>query len=135
VPDPANPQFFHVYLTFSLEIPDQLARGIIIPGIGVRRNNLDAAEDDDSCELSDEEDDDSWEGSDDCDCEDPDDDPFEHLHDSMDCPAAGCSTSPSALYATPTSFGKRPISPAKEASVKRQYVQAALPSFFKQAPK
>ena len=36
----------------------------IIPGIGVRRNNLGAAEDDDALELSDEEDDDSCELSD-----------------------------------------------------------------------
>jgi hypothetical protein len=61
MPDPENPKLFHVYITFSLEIPTQLARGIIIPGIGVRRNNLDAAEDDDALELSDEEDDDSCE--------------------------------------------------------------------------
>ncbi len=30
--------------------------GIIIPGIGVRRKNLDVAEDDDALEFSDEED-------------------------------------------------------------------------------
>ena len=64
MPDPGNPKLFHVYITFSLDIHTHLASGIIIPGIGVRRNNLDAAEDDDALELSDEEDDDSCELSD-----------------------------------------------------------------------
>jgi hypothetical protein len=64
MPDPENPKLFHVYITFSLDIHTNLASGIIIPGIGVRRNNLDVAEDDDALELSDEEDDDSSEPSD-----------------------------------------------------------------------
>ena len=95
--DPVNQKLFHVYITFSLEIPKQLNRGIIIPGIGVRCNILDTAEDDNSLELSDEEDNYSWELSDDCYFEDPEDDPFEDLDDSMDCPAAFSSTSLSAL--------------------------------------
>jgi len=130
MPDPENPKLFHVYITFSLEIPKQLARGIIILGIGIRRNNLDVAEDDDALELSDEEDDDSCELPVDCSCEDPDDDPFEDPGDSVDFSVAGSSTSPSALCATETSLGKRPISPAKEASAKRPCVQGKLSSLF-----
>jgi hypothetical protein len=63
VPDLENPKLFHVYITFSLDIQTHLKSGIIIPGIGVGRNEFDVAEDvvedvvdDDSSELSDEED-------------------------------------------------------------------------------
>lgn len=108
VPDPQTPKLFHVYITFSLEICDQLAGGIIIPGLGVRGNNLDAACSSSIVSPSEKEDDDYF--------EEEDDDSFEDPDDSMDSPAAGSSTSPSALYATPTSFAKRPMSPAKEAS-------------------
>ena len=131
-PDSEHPQLFHVFITFSLEIPDQLAEGIIIKGIGWRPNSLDAAEDDDAMELSDEEDDELW---DDSSCEDPDDAPFEDPGDSVTSPAAGSSTSPSALYATPASSGKRPISHAQEEPVKRRCVQAGLLSFFTKPPK
>ena len=124
MPDPENPKLFHVYITFSLEIPKKLGTGIIIPGIGVRRTKLHAAEDDDA-----------WELSDDCSCEDPDDDPFEDPADSVDSPAAGSSTALSALYANPTSLGKQPISHAKEAPVKRPCVQAGLSAFFTKPPK
>ena len=71
MPDPGNPKLFHVYITFSLDIHKHLASGLIIPGIGVGRNEFDVAEDvvedivdDDSSELSDEEDDESSELSD-----------------------------------------------------------------------
>jgi hypothetical protein len=56
MPDSENPKLFHVYITFSLDIQAHLASGLIIPGIGFRRSNLDVAEDDDALELSDEED-------------------------------------------------------------------------------
>jgi hypothetical protein len=71
VPDHENPKLFHVYITFSLDLQTHLKSGIIIPGIGVGRNEFDVAQDvvedvvdDDSSELSDEEDDDSSELSD-----------------------------------------------------------------------
>ena len=135
MPDPSNPQLFLVYMTFSLEIRDQLTRGIIIPGMGVRCNNFDAACSSWIVSSAEEEDDDSFEDPDDYYFKDPDGDSFEDPGDSMDSPAAGSSPSPSALYATPTSFVKRPMSPAKEASVKRPYVQAGQLSFFTKAPK
>ena len=43
VPDEKNPQLFHVYLTFSLDVPEYLRNGTIIPGIGVDSSTLDAA--------------------------------------------------------------------------------------------
>ena len=68
VPDHENPKLFHVYITFSLDIQTHLKSGIIIPGIGVRGNDLDASahsdeDDDESSELSDGEDDSSDESS------------------------------------------------------------------------
>ncbi len=69
LPDLENPKLFHVYITFSLDIQTHLKSGIIIPGIGVRGNDLDASahsdeDDDESSELSDGEDDESSELSD-----------------------------------------------------------------------
>ena len=68
VPDLENPKLFHVYITFSLDIQTHLKSGIIIPGIGVRGNDLDASahsdEDDAAWAPSDEDDYESSELSD-----------------------------------------------------------------------
>ena len=64
VPDLENPKLFHVYITFSLDIQTHLKSGIIIPGIGVRGNDLDVGEDDAASAPSDEDDDESSELSD-----------------------------------------------------------------------
>ncbi len=64
MPDLENPKLFHVYITFSLDIHTHLQSGIIIPGTGVRHNNLDVGEDDADSEPSDEDDDESSELSD-----------------------------------------------------------------------
>jgi hypothetical protein len=66
--------------------------------------------------------------------EDDDDDCFDEADDSMHSPAAGSSTSP-AICATPTSVGKRPMSPKQAASVKRPCVHAQLSSFFTKGSK
>ena len=85
MPDPSNPQLFHVYMTFSLEIRDQLTRGIIIPGMGVRCNNFDAACSSWIVSSAEEEDDDSFEDPDDYYFKDPDGDSFEDPGDSTRC--------------------------------------------------
>jgi hypothetical protein len=132
VPDVKNPQLYHVYITFSLEICDRLVSGVIIPGWDVQTNKFCAAYPSFHplktriVSPSQDEDDEHDEHDDDC-LDEPD--------DSMDSPAAGSSTSP-AICATPTSVGKWPMSPAKQAApVKRPCVQAQLSSFFTEAPK
>jgi hypothetical protein len=64
VPDLENPKLFHVYITFSLDIQTHLHTGIIIPGFGVRVNDLDVGEDDAAWAPSDEDDYESSELSD-----------------------------------------------------------------------
>ena len=127
LPDVKNPQLYHVYITFSLEICDRLVSGVIIPGLVVQTNKFCAAYPSFHplktriVSPSQDEDDEHEEEDDDDDCFDEADD------DSMDSPAAGSSTSP-AICATPTSVGKRPMSPKQAASVKRPCVQAKLSS-------
>lgn len=50
-PDSADPRLYHTFITFSLDIRQALAKGDIVPGLGVRCNPRQAAADKDSWEV------------------------------------------------------------------------------------
>ncbi len=127
--DDKNPVFYHVYVTFSLEICNALMSGDIIPGLNVDTTKFLVDYPSYQGDVYPYQEDDANEEHDDDDDEEHDDD-----DDDVDSPpAADSSTSPSTC-ATPASVGKRSMSSKQALTVvKRPCIQAQLASFFPKA--